>query len=345
MSGTSVMSAEIQEQADAIAATLRSLQPSRSELCAFFDGTRSVLFMARGTSDNVADYGQYLISTRAGILASSGSPSLATAFAARVNLEGQIVIGISQSGATAEIVQSLEWAKRSGAKTLALTNVANSPITNVADLTLVTVAGMERAVPATKSFSSAMVAMAWIASSLSGGSLDEELAAIATQVRDVLAQPLDLAAIEALIGAANTLVVSGRGFGQSVAKEIALKLKECALINASGLSFADLRHGPVAVFSQGFPLISLGLSARSPLLSGLHDLQRAAHQAGAPIINIGGVSAQGVPVHAIALPELSDELLPILQVIPGQILAEYIARKRGFNPDQPRGLNKVTQTL
>jgi glucosamine--fructose-6-phosphate aminotransferase (isomerizing) len=141
------------------------------------------------------------------------------------------------------------------------------------------------------------------------------------------------------------LVVSGRGYGQSVAREIALKLKECALINASGLSFADLRHGPVAVFSQGFPLISLGLSERSPLLSGLHDLQRAAHQAGAPIINIGGVSAAGVPVHHLQLPNISDELLPILQVIPGQRLAERIARTRGFNPDQPRGLNKVTQTI
>jgi len=141
------------------------------------------------------------------------------------------------------------------------------------------------------------------------------------------------------------LVVSGRGFGQSVAREIALKLKECALINASGLSFADLRHGPVVVFSQGFPLISLGLSNTSPLLTGLHDLQRAAHQAGAPIINIGGVSAPGIPVHQIPLPELSDELLPILQVIPGQKIAERIAITRGFNPDTPRGLNKVTQTV
>jgi glucosamine--fructose-6-phosphate aminotransferase (isomerizing) len=81
------------------------------------------------------------------------------------------------------------------------------------------------------------------------------------------------------------------------------------------------------------------------LLSGLHDLQRAAHQAGAPIINIGGVSAVGVPVHHLQLPNISDELLPILQVIPGQKLAERIARTRGFNPDQPRGLNKVTQTI
>ena len=341
----SIMSSEINEQADAISATLNGLHPLRQQIQQLFTGAQSVLFMARGTSDHVADYGQYLLSTRAGILANSGSPSLATAFEAKVNLAHHVVIGISQSGSTAEIVESLAWAKRSGAKTFALTNVAGSPITQEADLTLLTSAGSERAVPATKTFSSAMAAMAWVASSLSNGSLDDELLSLSDVVRGVLETSLHLGEAEHAIGNAHTLVVSGRGFGQSVAREIALKLKECALINASGLSFADLRHGPVAVFSQGFPLISLGLSNSSPLLSGLHDLQRAAHEAGAPIINIGGVSAPGVPVHHIDLPHVSDELLPILQVIPGQRLAERIAIARGFNPDTPRGLNKVTQTV
>ncbi|MBM3704106.1 MAG: SIS domain-containing protein [Actinobacteria bacterium] len=341
----SIMSSEINEQADALSATLAALERSRLEVEQLFNGAQSVLFMARGTSDHVADYGQYVLSTRAGVLAASGSPSLATAFDAKVNLSHHVVIGISQSGSTSEIVESLAWAKRLGAKTVALTNVANSPLTQGADLTLLTHAGVERAVPATKTFSSAMAAMAWVASSLSSGSLDSELSRLPDLVREVLAAPLHLGEIESAIGSAHTLVVSGRGFGQSVAREIALKLKECALINASGLSFADLRHGPVVVFSQGFPLISLGLSNTSPLLTGLHDLQRAAHQAGAPIINIGGVSAPGIPVHQIPLPELSDELLPILQVIPGQKIAERIAITRGFNPDTPRGLNKVTQTV
>lgn len=340
-----IMSSEINEQATAIEATLAGLTSSRAPLQELAAGVHGVLFMARGTSDHVADYGQYLLSTKAGIIANSGSPSLATAFNARVNLAGFLVVGISQSGSTAEIVDSLHWAKRSGAKTLALTNVADSPLTKSADLTLLTHAGAERAVPATKSFSSAMAAMAWIASSLSNGALDSELVKLPTHVREVLAETLHFGEIERVIGSAHTLVVSGRGYGQSVARELALKLKECALINASGLSFADLRHGPVAVFSQGFPLISLGLTSASPLLSGLHDLQRAAHQAGAPIINIGGASADGIPVHNISLPQACDELLPILQVIPGQKIAERIALARGFNPDQPRGLNKVTQTV
>lgn len=339
------MSSEINQQAVAIERTLHELTTARADVHKLFQGASSVLFMARGTSDNVADYGQYLLSTKAGVLASSGSPSLATAFNAKVNLAGHVVIGISQSGSTAEIVESLQWAKRSGARTLALTNVADSPLTKEADLTLLTHAGSEQAVPATKSFSSAMAAMAWITSTLDGGKLDGELAELPVKVRHVLETTFHWDELERAIGAAHTLVVSGRGYGQSVAREIALKLKECALINASGLSFADLRHGPVAVFSQGFPLISLGLSERSPLISGLHDLQRAAHQAGAPIINIGGASAAGVPVHHVPLPNISDELLPILQVIPGQKLAERIGHSRGFNPDQPRGLNKVTQTL
>jgi glucosamine--fructose-6-phosphate aminotransferase (isomerizing) len=340
-----IMSSEINEQADAIAATLDAISLSRAEVAKLFSGATAVLFMARGTSDHVADYGQYLLSNKAGLLATSGSPSIATTFNAKVNLAHHIVIGISQSGATSEIVESLEWAKRSGARTLALTNVAESPLSKIADLTLLTHAGSERAVPATKSFASAMAAMAWLASSLAGGDLEGELDALSGKVREVLATNYHWAEIERAVGTAHTLVVSGRGYGQSVAREIALKLKECALINASGLSFADLRHGPVAVFSQGFPLISLGLSNKSPLLSGLHDLQKAAQQAGAPIINIGGASAPGVAVHQLALPEISDELLPILQVIPGQKIAERIALSRGFNPDQPRGLNKITQTI
>ena len=341
----SIMNEEINAQPEALEATLHSLASTRAQVREIFSGVSSVLFMARGTSDHVADYGQYLLSIDGGVLATSGSPSLATAFHAKVNLAGQLVIGISQSGSTAEIVESLAWAKKNGARTLALTNVAESPLSQSADLTLLTHAGQERAVPATKSFSSAMAAMAWIASTLRDGIFDSELELLPEKVREVLKSNVHWSEYESAIGAAHTLVVSGRGYGQSVAREIALKFKECALINASGLSFADLRHGPVAVFSQGFPLISLGISAQSPLLSGLHDLQRAAHAAGAPIINIGGETAADVPTHHIRLPKVSDQLLPILQVIPGQILAERIARARGFNPDQPRGLNKITQTV
>jgi len=204
----SIMSSEINEQADALSATLAALERSRLEVEQLFNGAQSVLFMARGTSDHVADYGQYLLSTRAGVLAASGSPSLATAFDAKVNLSHHVVIGISQSGSTSEIVESLAWAKRLGAKTVALTNVANSPLTHGADLTLLTHAGVERAVPATKTFSSAMAAMAWVASSLSSGSLDSELSRLPDLVREVLAAPLHLGEIESAIGSAHTLVVS-----------------------------------------------------------------------------------------------------------------------------------------
>ena len=115
----SIMSSEINQQAIAIETTLSELSSARADVQKLFQGASSVLFMARGTSDNVADYGQYLLSTKAGVLASSGSPSIATAFNAKVNLAGHLVIGISQSGSTAEIVESLQWAKRSGARTLA----------------------------------------------------------------------------------------------------------------------------------------------------------------------------------------------------------------------------------
>ena len=163
------MRIEIAEQPEALSSTFDALLAQVGELAALGRDTRQVLFIARGSSDNAAVYGQYLCSARAGRLASLASPSLATAYRAVLDLRGVLAVAVSQSGATEEIVTTLEWARRCGARTVAVTNVAGSPLTEVADLALITQAGEELAVPATKTYTTQLAAMAVLALSLQAG--------------------------------------------------------------------------------------------------------------------------------------------------------------------------------
>ena len=160
------MRTEIAEQPEALRRTFEALLPQAGELEALGRPTRQVLFIARGSSDNAAVYGQYLCSARAGRLASLASPSLATVYRADLDLRGVLAVAVSQSGATEEIVTTLEWARRHGARTVAVTNVAGSPLTEFADVPLITQAGEELAVPATKTYTTQLAAMAVLAHAL-----------------------------------------------------------------------------------------------------------------------------------------------------------------------------------
>jgi glucosamine 6-phosphate synthetase-like amidotransferase/phosphosugar isomerase protein len=169
------MRIEIAEQPEALGNTFDVLLAQVGELAALGRDTRQVLFIARGSSDNAAVYGQYLCSARAGRLASLASPSLATAYRVVLDLRGVLAVAVSQSGATEEIVTTLEWAHRCGARTVAVTNAAGSPLTEVADLSLITQAGEELAVPATKTYTTQLAAMAVLALSLQEGGSGAEL--------------------------------------------------------------------------------------------------------------------------------------------------------------------------
>jgi fructoselysine-6-P-deglycase FrlB-like protein len=169
------MRIEIAEQPEALGNTFDALLAQVGELAALGRDTRQVLFIARGSSDNAAVYGQYLCSARAGRLASLASPSLATAYRAVLDLRGVLAVAVSQSGATEEIVTTLEWARRCGARTVAVTNAAGSPLTEVADLSLITQAGEELAVPATKTYTTQLAAMAVLALSLQEGGSGAEV--------------------------------------------------------------------------------------------------------------------------------------------------------------------------
>jgi fructoselysine-6-P-deglycase FrlB-like protein len=342
------MRVEIGEQPEALRRTFEALLPQVGELRAVARDTRQVLFIARGSSDNAAVYGQYLCSARAGRLASLAAPSLATVYAARLDLRGVLAVAVSQSGATEEIVTTLDWAGACGARTVAITNQPGSPLTEVADATLVTLAGDEQAVPATKTYTTQLAAMVVLATALSGSpsaGIDvealERVPEAAAGMLEVAPAAEELA--ERLVGV-DTLVVSGRGFAYSTALELALKLKEACYLTAVGLSYADLVHGPIAIVDAGTPAL-LVAAGDGPMVPEMTGLARRIAATGAPVYGMGGDPGFAAACRAaLPGPALPEHLAPLALVVPGQLLAEALARAKGIDPDAPRGLRKVTQT-
>jgi glucosamine 6-phosphate synthetase-like amidotransferase/phosphosugar isomerase protein len=351
------MRVEIAEQPEALRRTFAALLPLVGDLAALARATTQVLFIARGSSDNAAVYGQYLCSARGGRLASLASPSLATVYGADLDLRGVLAVAVSQSGATGEIVATLDWARRAGARTVAVTNVAGSPLTEVAEIALVTQAGEELAVPATKTYTTQLAAMAVLALALGttrpeSGPAGGARAGIGAQelgkVPDAVAAMLEVApAAEALaerLTYAGTLVVSGRGYAYSTALELALKLKESCYVTAVGLSYADLVHGPIAIVDEQTPAL-LVAAADGPILPEMTALARRIAGTGAHVYGIGGDQEFAAACRAVLpAPTLPEHLAPFALAVPGQLLAEALARARGIDPDAPRGLDKVTQT-
>jgi len=339
------MRVEIAEQPEALRRTLEALLPQVGALEALGRETRQVLFIARGSSDNAAVYGQYLCSVHAGRLVSLAAPSLATVYRADLDLHGVLAVAVSQSGATEEIVTTLDWARHCGARTVAVTNVAGSPLAEAADVALVTRAGRELAVPATKTYTTQLAALAVLA--LSMGTADAGLEAL-RGVPDAVEAMLEVApAAEALAGRltdADTVVVSGRGFAYSTALELSLKLKETCYVTAIGLSYADLVHGPIAVLDAGTPAL-LVAAAEGPMLPEMTGLARRIAGTGADVYGIGGDHDFAAACRStLPGPSLPEHLAPFALVVPGQLLVEALARAKGLDPDAPRGLDKVTQT-
>src|SRR5512132_1487641 len=316
------MRAEIAEQPRALRRTLGALLPQAGALEALGRETRQVLFIARGSSDNAAVYGQYLCSVRAGRLASLASPSLATVYRADLDLDGVLAVAVSQSGATGEIVTTLEWARRCGARTVAVTNAAGSPLTEAADVALVTQAGSELAVPATKTYTTQLAALALSMGRGPGSGPPGAGLEALWGVPDAVEAMLEVApAAEALAGRltdADTLVVSGRGFAYSTALELSLKLKETCYVTSVGLSYADLVHGPIAILDAGTPAL-LVAAGDGPMLPEMTGLARRIAATGADVYGIGGdhdfATACRSTLPGTSLPE---HLAPLALVVPGQ---------------------------
>lgn len=342
----SVMAREIAEQPGAIRRTLEALMPLREGLRELTADRRHVSLVARGSSDNAAVYGRYLLETHTGVSAALAAPSIATHYRRRLDLSDTVVVALSQSGGTEEIVRTQRWARDCGAVTVAITNEPDSALAREADLALVTKAGRELAVPATKSYTTQLAAVAVFATALAEDptALDAELDRLADELEGLLAARAQVdAAVDALARRGSTLV-TGRGLVLGTALEVGLKLEETCLRPVRGLSYADLRHGPIAVVTSGVTAVLVS-AADGPLVDSMTDLATDLRDRGATVIGFGGDDRlQSRCDVAVPGPRLSEPLAPLGLVVPAQLVVEALARRLGLDPDAPRGLSKVTQT-
>jgi len=344
---TTRMRSEIGEQPAALRATLDALLPQVSDVGSLARDTRQVLFIARGTSDNAAVYGRYLVETHAGRLGTLAAPSVATTYRSRLDLSGVLAVAVSQSGKTEEIVETMTWAADCGARTLAITNGHGSPLAEAAEVALLTEAGDELAVPATKTYTTQLAALAVLGLGLGADVDPADLRRVPDEIERLIAVTEEspaLAEIATELSRVPGAVVSGRGIAFGTALELALKLKEACYLHAMGLSYADLLHGPIAVVDRDTPAILVAADS-GPTLPGTVALAQRVTGEGARAYTVGGgpeLAAAG----SLALPgpRLPEWVAPLALIVPGQLLTEALARTLGLDPDVPRGLNKVTQT-
>jgi glucosamine--fructose-6-phosphate aminotransferase (isomerizing) len=339
------MSQEIREQPAVWERLLTQGRAGIDEVAARIEAgsPRFVLFAARGTSDNAALYAKYLVEILLQLPAGSVSPSTMTSYGSRPKLQDVLLISVSQSGGSPDLVKSVEVAKECGALTLAVTNSAQSPLARAAELHVDILAGPERAVAATKSYTAQLLALYLLIDRLAGG--DASAAAdLPSLGREVLTQENDVARHAARYRFAQRLVVTGRGYSSATAQEAALKLMETSYVSAQAFSGADFMHGPVAVIDQSVPVIAInapgiGGDAMSDVLSRLNDEN-------ADVLCIGRESAANPAWPVLALPgRTPEQVSPILEILLLQELALHLAVERGADPDAPRGLRKVTETL
>lgn len=344
---TSILQQEIHEQPMALERFLADQATTADELvhALRLRDIQYVLIAARGTSDNAARYAQYVLGAFNRIQVALATPSLYTLYGTPPDLGGALVVGISQSGQSPDIVSVLTTGRAQGRPTLAITNVPDSPLAQAADWVLPLGCGVERAVAATKTYTTSLAALALLSTALSG---NEQRRAELAQVPNWMQQTLDniepvLARVERYRYAGRSAVI-GRGFNYATAFEVALKIKELTRVVTESYSSADFLHGPISVLEAGFPLIVVAPSGQT--LSDLTTFAIEAKRRGAELIVISDDDAVlQLAQLPMALPRgVPEWLSPLMAVLPGQLFAMHLAAAKGLNVDAPVGLKKVTET-
>ena len=343
----SLFEAEIHEQP---AALLRLLREGRAGAAAIAAAVRAyaprfVMVAARGSSDNAARYAQYLFGVRNRLAVGLAAPSLFTHYDAAPSLEGALVLGISQSGQSPDIVEVLLRARGQGALTVAITNDPIAPLAEAAEHQLPLLAGKERAVAATKTYTTQLLALAMLSAAMEGSAaVWGELEALPDQVGETIDLNQLLADSASRLADSDRMVVVGRGFNLSTAFEIALKIKETSYVMADPYSSADFQHGPIAMLDATLPLLVVAPGAKA--VAGMSELLGRAHRVGAPIVALTDQADLKTAADAVlSVPrEMPEWLSPLTSVVAGQLWAHALTRARGLDPDAPRGLAKVTLT-
>lgn len=300
---------------------------------------RAVVTLARGSSDHAATFARYLIETRAGVLTSSAFPSVGSIYEATPDLEGTVVLAISQSGRSPDLLASANRASDHGALLVAMVNDEDSPLAEAADVLIPLAAGPEHSVAATKSFIASLAAVLDLLAAWTGDAgLDSALAALPDQL--ARGWMLDWSPALGALRSADAMYIVGRGHGLGIAQEAALKLKETCAIHAEAFSAAEVRHGPMEVVRDGFCVFLFGQPDES--LESVASLGAEFARRGASVISAGVAGAPGIVLPVVDADSLTR---PVTQIASFYRLANALALMRGHDPDRPQFLSKVTETL
>jgi glucosamine--fructose-6-phosphate aminotransferase (isomerizing) len=319
------------------------LQRNAAKLATFVDRLRAqpptaMVTIGRGSSDHAATYARYLVETRLGILASSLSPSIFSVFNAPLSLRNMLCLVISQSGRSPDLLAAASAARDSGATVVALVNDLDSPLAEVASITLPQGAGPEKSAAATKSFITSLSAIAQMVALWSG---DEAMQAALPQLPSALAQAWqeDWSPCREMLQTVDHLYTVGRGLHLGIAQEAAHKLKETCMIHAEAFSSAEVLHGPNELAGEGFPVLLFRSEDVSD--ASVQEAARRLSAQGASVMMAGGGDPSTLPVPRAPHPALA----PILQIQAFYRMTNALACDRGHNPDQPRHVTKVTHTV
>lgn len=337
---------EIHEQPEVIARLLNNQRKAIAELAKAIqaNGVTHVVIAARGTSDNAGRYAQYLLGAN-GLSVGLATPSLFSIYRRPPKFGKALVMGISQSGKSPDIVAVLAEARRQGALTAVITNEPRSDLASYGDFVIDLEAGPERAVAATKTYTAELGAIALLGACLAGDAqMMEALQDIPRAMASTLEMEATIAQIAPRYRYMERSVVIGRGYNYATAFELALKLKELTYSIVEPYSTADFLHGPLAMIEHGFPVILI--APRGQMLPGMLELVQTLREREAEIISISDdpdiLSGSRIPLSLpVSVPEW---LSPMTSIVPGQLLAMHIANVRDYDVDSPRGLKKVTET-
>jgi glucosamine--fructose-6-phosphate aminotransferase (isomerizing) len=339
---------EILEQPHRLGLLLREQQDSAHKIA---DSIRSreiryVFLAARGTSDNAGRYANYLWGAHNRLPLALATPSLFTYYDEPPCLDGALVVGVSQSGKSPDIVSVLTEGRRQGCLTLAVTNEPDSPLAEAAELVLNIQAGVEKAVAATKTYTAELMALAMISVALGADeNAWQELANIPGWIDEVIQQDAAIARMAERFRYMTQCVVLGRGYNYATAFEWALKLKELTYVVAEPYSSADFQHGPIAMVEGGFPVLAVAPQGKvyDSMLEMLTVLRRK--QNAELVVISDDPRALALAQSAIKLPAgIPEWLTPLVTIVAAQLFACHLTVVKGFNTDAPRSISKITET-
>ncbi len=343
----SILQQEIMQQPAVIEGLIHAERERVKKLASQFKGRfKYVLIAARGTSDNAARYAQYLFQINNHIPVSLATPSVFSVYQQPPVLDEALVLAISQSGKSPDIISVIEEGRRQGRPTLALTNDPDSPLAGAADAVIPLHAGEEKAIAATKTYTASLTAVALLSYAMAGAeSMLTEMVKLPGWIDQTLASTLSLIGRMERYTFVERGVVIGRGYNYCTAFEVALKIKELTGITTVPYSSADFLHGPITTVHQGYPVIAI--SQRGVVHADMLDMIKKVRVLGADLVVISD-DPQACEQAQFAMPTpegIPEWLSPVANAVPGQILGWQIALQKGLDPDRPKGLSKVTETV